>query len=124
MKRCKSATNGCTGDADVIDPSWVDLAWKVALTLAGLVGTVAGLWGYRRFASREEMQTVASTLQAHSTRLTHIETELRHAPKHSDLVDLRNAVADLRSGLSKLEGQYERTNNLLEAIHDHLLNDK
>jgi poly-gamma-glutamate capsule biosynthesis protein CapA/YwtB (metallophosphatase superfamily) len=111
-----------------INPGWFSLAWQIAVTVVGLGGGIVGMWASLHFARRKEVHELKvgydRALQEQSTRLTRIEEQLRQAPKHADLVALSGQVAELRSDVSRMEGQAERTNNLLSAIHDYLLNAK
>ena len=100
--------------------------WGVLVTLCSVAGACVMLWASRHFVRRDEYETAhrenQEKLEAHSIRLTNIEAELRQAPKHADLVMLSHQVSNVSNRLSVLEGQTLQTNNLLSAIHDHLLN--
>ena len=122
-----------------IDLNLLRFGWEVFVTICGLGGGLVGLWASAKFARRESLETFATQLaksqkdrdeqlsksqQVRDERITRIEEQMRQAPKHADLVQLSSQVSALASRVANLEGQTERTNNLLEAIHDHLLNSK
>lgn len=100
--------------------------WGVLITLCSFAGAIVMLWASKNFVRRDEYDDAHEKNQRklieHSDRLTRIETELRQAPKHSDLVALSAHVSELRSQIAELKGQSKQTNHLLAAIHEHLLN--
>lgn len=111
-----------------VQPGWFSFAWQVVVTICGLGGGIVGMWATLNFAKRKELEKLASDYaeaQAEQDkRLARMEEQLRQAPKHSDLVALANQVGELSREVSRMEGQAERSNNLLAAIHEHLLQQK
>lgn len=111
-----------------VQPGWFSLAWQIVVTICGLGGGIVGMWATLNFAKRKSVEDLTASFTIaqgdQDKRLTRIEEQLRQAPKHSDLVALSSQVSELANRVSRMEGQTERTNNLLEAIHDHLLNEK
>lgn len=115
----------------MIDPQLLDIlkfGWAVLVTLCSVAGAILMMWASKNFVRRDEYTRAHEdnlrVQQQHGNRLTSIETELRAAPKHSDLVALSQQVSRVGDRISKLEGQTQQTNHLLAAIHEHLLNKK
>lgn len=111
------------------DPQTLELlkfGWGVLVTLCSFAGAIVILWASKNFVRRDEYAKAHEEnqrkLTEHGNRLTRIETELRNAPKHADLVALSQQVSHVGDRISKLEGQTQQTNHLLSAIHEHLLN--
>jgi hypothetical protein len=111
-----------------INPGWFSLGWQVLVTICSVGGAIVVLWATLNFARRRELETVAQSFtlaqQDQDERLTRIEEQLKHVPRHADLVALSQQVGELATRVARMEGEAARTNNLLEAIHDHLLNAK
>jgi prephenate dehydrogenase len=111
-----------------LQPGWFTLAWQILVAVCGLGGGIVGMWASLNFAKRKVVDDVAQKFalaqQAQDERLTRIEEQLRQAPKHSDLVALSVQVGELSNRIARMEGEASKTNNLLDAIHDYLLNQK
>jgi predicted component of type VI protein secretion system len=108
------------------DAETLRLAWEVLVTVAALAGSGIALWATVNFASRREMRQIAERIEEvvgrHAERLTAVESELAHAPKHADLIRLEMSVRETGHRVAKLEGTLDGVRALLESIHDHLLN--
>ena len=112
-----------------LDPQILEVlkfGWGVLVTLASLAGAIVMLWASKNFVRRDEYAGAHTEnqqkLASLGDRMTRVETELRQAPKHSDLVTIAQHVNDIGGRISRLEGQTQQTNHLLSAIHEHLLN--
>ena len=114
--------------SEYLQPGWLSLAFQVLVAICGLGGGIVGMWASLNFAKRKVVDDVARNFalaqQAQDARLTRIEEQLRQAPKHSDLVALSGLVGELANRIARMEGEASKTNNLLDAIHDYLLNNK
>jgi hypothetical protein len=111
-----------------IEAGWMLLLWQVFVTVASVVGLVVGMWATLNFAKRKSVEDLAlkftNAVSSQENRLTRIEGELRAAPKHRDLEELKRGMAEVSGRVARLEGTTQQTNHLLQAIHDHLLNDR
>lgn len=119
-------------------------AWAVIVTLLSVGVTFVTYWAHSKFAQKENLAELSNKvdrmvprtemngatvairelIESQGTRLTRIETELKHMPTDRDFDGLKSELSGVSQRMAKLEGQAERNNHLLAAIHDHLLNDK
>jgi t-SNARE complex subunit (syntaxin) len=107
------------------DANALRLGWEILVSAAALAGAAVAMWATLNFVTRREMQQIAHKIEEavgrHGERLTALEAELSHAPKHSDLLRVESSIRETSQCIAKLEGTIDGVRALVESIHEHLL---
>lgn len=96
--------------------------WEVAMTLGLLANFVYQVIVARSKANKEAIAAVAETVDDIDTRVTTLESEVRHLPDHEDLSEIHEKVNAIANGMGVIQGELAALNRTLGLINDHLLN--
>lgn len=67
---------------------------------------------------------IEEKIDDHSARLAHLETEVRAAPSHADIVKLYDKLNEFNAQLNHLTGEFKGANRTLNLIHETLMERK
>jgi archaellum component FlaC len=99
---------------------------KTWLTVINMIGTFGiGVWLYlekRSDKTNLRIDVVEASLKVHGEQLAHLEAKADGAPTHDDLSELHEKVNKVGEGVKELTGEFKGVRNLLNTIHQHLLN--
>jgi hypothetical protein len=99
---------------------------KTWLTVINMIGTFGiGVWLYmekRSDKTNARIDQVETTLGTQGKQLAHLEAKADGAPTHNDLGDLHDRVTAVANAMNSLAGEFAGVKNVLNLIHQHLLN--
>lgn len=108
-----------------MDYTAADFWWKVAITLINLAIGAYLFWERNNNATTVRINTMETgideRLDAHSVRLTRVETQVQHLPQTSDLDKLYERVRTVDHTTTKMEGEFQEVRRTLGLIHSYLM---
>lgn len=96
--------------------------WEVGMTLGLLVNVAYQYVLAKGKANKEAIDAIAETVDDIDTRVTTLESEVRHLPDHEDLSEIHEKVNAIANGMGVIQGELAALNRTLGLINDHLLN--
>lgn len=73
----------------------------------------------------DQMETgIEAKIDGHGERIAKLEVKVRASPGHADLSGLHEKINKVGADVSTLSGEFHGVRNLLNTIHQHLLDRK
>lgn len=111
-----------------MDFAWLDFAWKVLITVLNFAG-----WIWMYLANRDKVtnsrissleNNMDMRLDDHGSRLTTLESDIRHGPTHNDLGRLHARIDEVNGALKGLQGESKAQTRILNMVYESLIDRK
>lgn len=109
---------------DAVDVGSARLAWDVLQTVFMAIIGVYLWWVNRTRATTNAITQVDGRVTELAGQVDKLEQTVASRPKHGDVNELRNEIAQTNRQLSKVSAELHATTELLGTVHRFLLNDK
>ena len=87
-------------------------------------GRASGELERKMTALTQELRIASSRDGDMHTRISVLETQIRHVPTHQDLINIKNELKDVNSQLAAVNERSESTVEMVQSIHKYLLEHK